>query len=69
MKLTAEQIETVKHGLPVRMSVPELEGEVVLMLSSTFEAFEELAADRQEKEAWAKLATDAREMWAQENPF
>lgn len=72
MDLIADQVEALKSGNPVRVTVPELGGDVVLILAAREESLEtvleESLADVREKKAWAELAEKARAAWAQENP-
>jgi hypothetical protein len=66
--LTEEQGQAVKEGNPVRLTVPELGGNLVLLSAERYESIRDLLEDEQEMAAWAALARKAANRWAQENP-
>jgi len=69
IKLTAEQQEAVQKGEAVRLTVPELNSDLVLVPAEQYESLCELLNDEREKAAWAQLARKAANRWAEENPF
>jgi len=69
IELSEEQRQDVQSGKPVRVSAPELGGEVVLLSSDTYNILCDQLDDDREKAAWARLARKSTESWAQENPF
>jgi hypothetical protein len=69
MNLTIEQIEAVKKGEAVKLALPEVGGDVVLLRAETFEEMREIVSDDKEKAAWAALGRKAADRWACENPF
>jgi hypothetical protein len=69
IELTEEQRQAVRDGKMVRLTVPELGGELVLLRAEHCESLGDLLQDEQEKAAWAKLARKAANRWAEENPY
>ena len=69
MNLTLEQIEAVKKGEAVKVPLPEVGGEVVLLRAETYEEMREMLEDDREKAAWAALGRKAADRWAHEHPF
>ena len=69
MNLTLEQIEAVKKGEAVKLPLPEVGGEVVLLRAETYEEMRDMLQDDREKAAWAALGRKAADRWAHENPF
>ena len=69
MTLTADQIESLQRGDPVRIASPDVGEDLVVLRASTFEELRELLEERPEKRAWAELARKARDAWARENPY
>jgi hypothetical protein len=73
MNLIEEHLDTLRSGGPVRVAVPELEGDVVLLRAGLDETLEKVLEDAlkdvREKKAWGQLARKARDSWAQDNPY
>jgi hypothetical protein len=69
IELTEEQKQAVRNGEAVRLTVPELDSDVVLLRAEQYENLLEFSEDEREKAAWAKLARKAANRWAEENPF
>lgn len=69
MTLSAEQLESIRNGEPVRVVLPELGEEIVLLRAAAFDELSELRRDEQDKQAWAKLGIEAASRWAEENPY
>jgi hypothetical protein len=69
IELTEEQRQAVRNGQPVRLTIPDLGGDLVLLPAEHYESIRALVEDEQEKVAWARLARKAADRWAEENPF
>jgi hypothetical protein len=69
IELTAEQQQAVQKAEAVRLTVPELNGDLVLLPAEQYESLREFLDDEREKAAWARLARKAANRWAEENPF
>jgi hypothetical protein len=69
IELTAEQQQAVQKGEVVRLTVPELSSDLVLLRAEQYEILREFLDDEREKAAWAQLARKAANRWAEENPF
>jgi len=69
IELTEAQCLALRNGEPVRLSLPELGKEVVLLREEDFARIQMLLQDDREKTAWAALGRKAANRWAQENPF
>lgn len=61
MNLSAEQIQAIKEGKPVRVAAPEVGEDVLLVRASALDQMREALEDEQEKAAWANLARKARD--------
>jgi hypothetical protein len=73
IELTEQQISLLKQGSPVRIPVPQLGGDVVLLLLAPHEtvaaALQEVLDDGREKEGWKESVARAQGRWASENPY
>jgi hypothetical protein len=73
IELTDEQTSVLKQGYPVRMSVPELGGDVVVVLAalgeSTESVLQETLDEIREKAALSQLGRRAAVSWMKENPY
>ncbi len=73
IELTDEQASVLKQGYPVRVSVPELGGDVVVVLAaqreSTESVLQEALDEIREKAALSKLGERAAASWMKENPY
>jgi hypothetical protein len=71
--LTDEQTSVLKQGYPVRVPVPELGGDIVVVLAaereSTESVLQETLDDIREKVALSKLGQRAAVSWMTENPY
>jgi hypothetical protein len=56
IELTAEQLRAVKQGEPVRLSVPELGEDVVLLRVSAYERVQELLEEERGRKGIARVA-------------
>lgn len=72
IQLTDEQAGVLKQGYPVRVFVPELGGDVVLVLAaqqeSTESVLQETLEEIREKAALSQLGRRAAVSWMRENP-
>ena len=57
--LTLEQRECLLHGQPVRITVPEAGGPIVLLPEAAYCKLQEQVADEQEQAAWVALTQQA----------
>jgi hypothetical protein len=73
IELTDEQASVLKQGYPVRVVVPELGGDVVVVLAaqaeSTESVLQETLDEIREKAAVSKLGRRAAVSWMKENPY
>jgi hypothetical protein len=70
--LTESQTSVLKQGHPVRVSMPALGGDLILLLADTKEStgsvLKEACQDLQEQEGWQALVNQGRAAWTRENP-
>jgi len=73
IQLTDEQASVLKQGYPVRLFVPELGGDVVVvpaaLRESTESVLQETLDEIREKAALSKLGRRAAASWMKENPY
>ena len=73
IELTDGQASVLKQGYPVRESVPELGGDVVIVLAaqreSTESVLQETLDEIRERAALSQLGRRAAVSWMQENPY
>jgi hypothetical protein len=73
IELTGEQASVLKQGYPVRVSVPALGGDVLVLLADQRESTEsvllEALEEIREQAALSKLGRQAAVSWTRENPF
>lgn len=73
IELTDEQACVLKQGYPVRVFVPELAGDVVLILAaereSTESALQETLDDVREQAALSQIGRKSAASWMKENPY
>ncbi len=73
IELTDEQASVLKQGYPVRLFVPELGEDVIVVLAaqreSTESVLQETLDEIREKAALAKLGGRAAASWMKENPY
>jgi len=73
IELTDEQASLLKQGYPVRVSVPELGGDVVVALAtqgeSTESVLQETLDEIREQAALSQLGRRAAASWMKENPY
>ena len=71
--LTDEQVSVLKQGYPVRVSVPELGGDVVVVLAAHGESSESVLQETldeiREQAALSQLGRRAAASWMTENPY
>ena len=72
IELTDEQASVLKQGYHVRVSVPQLEGDVVVVLAtdreSTDSVLQETLDEIREKAALSQLGRRGAISWIKENP-
>ena len=73
IELTDEQASVLKQGYPVRVFVPGLGGDVVIVLAaqqeSTESALQEALDEIREQAALSQLGRRAAVSWTRENPY
>jgi len=73
IELSDEQASVLKQGYPVRVFVPELGGDIVIVLAaqreSTESVLQETLDEIREKAALSKLGRRAAVSWMKENPY
>jgi hypothetical protein len=73
IELTDEQASVLKQGFAVRVSVPELGGDVVIVLAaqseSTESVLQEALDEIREGAALSELGQRAAVSWMKENPY
>jgi hypothetical protein len=73
IELTDEQASVLKQGYPVRLFVPELGGDVVVVLAaqgeSTESVLQETLDEIREEAALSKLGRRSAVSWIKENPY
>ncbi|MCI0377000.1 MAG: hypothetical protein L0215_05305 [Gemmataceae bacterium] len=69
IELTQAQYQAVRRGEPVRLSLPEVGEDVVLLRAAAFDGLKELLEEDQERKAIAATALETAAKWAKENPF
>jgi len=73
IQLTDEQASVLKQGYPVRLFVPKLGGDVVVVPAaqreSTESVLQETLDEIREKAALSKLGRRAAASWMKENPY
>jgi hypothetical protein len=73
MKLTDEQTSVSKQEYPVRVSVPELGGDLVAVLTADGESTESILQETldeiREQAALSQLGRRAAASWMEENPY
>jgi hypothetical protein len=73
IELTDEQASVLKQGYPVCVFVPELGGDVVVVLAaqreSTESVLQETLDEIRDKAAMSKLGRRAAVSWMKENPY
>jgi hypothetical protein len=72
IELTDEQASVLKQGHHVRVFVPELGGDVLVLAAqrkSTGSVLQETLDDIREKAALSKLGRRAAVSWMKENPY
>jgi hypothetical protein len=73
IELTDEQASVLKQGYPVRVFVPELGGDIVVVLAaqgeSTESVLQETLDEIREITALSKLGRQAAVAWMKENPY
>ena len=73
IQLTDEQTSVLKQGYPVRLFVPELGGDAIVVLAaqreSTETVLQETLDEIREQAALSQLGRRSVVSWTQENPY
>lgn len=69
IELTEDQQQAIRKGEAIRLTLPEVDCDLVLLRAEAYDHLRESLAEEQEKAAWAKLARKAASRWAEENPY
>ena len=73
IELTDQQVSVLKQGYPVRVVVPGLGGDVIVVLAdpqeNTESVLQETLDEIREKPALSQLGRRAAVSWTEENPF
>jgi hypothetical protein len=73
IEFTDEQASALKQGYPVRVSVPELGGDLIVVLADQRESTElvlqETLDEIRERGALSQLGRQAAVSWTEENPY
>jgi hypothetical protein len=71
--LLGEKIDALRQCVPVRISAPELGGDIVIILARADESIEQALSealdDLREKNGWTELRNKAITSWAKDNPY
>jgi hypothetical protein len=69
IELTEQQRQAVKNGEAVRVAVPEIGEDVVLLSAALYENIREILEDQREQQAVLRYAMKQAAKVAQENPY
>jgi hypothetical protein len=69
IELTEEQRQAILKGEPVRLSAPELGGDVVLLRGEQYESIRELLEDERQQQAFRQAGLRSALRWLKENPY
>lgn len=69
IELTEAQQRAVIDGEPIRISQPELGGDVVLLRAEVFEALRELIDDERQQKAFREAGLRSAIRWMRDNPY
>ena len=69
IQLTEKESHALRNGEVVRVFLPDLGQDVVVLRAEDFARMQMLLEDGREKAAWAALGRKAAIRWGQENPF
>jgi PHD/YefM family antitoxin component YafN of YafNO toxin-antitoxin module len=67
--LTEEQRQAVMNGEPVRLPVPEVGGDIVLLRAEEYESIEELLEDERQQKAFREAGLRSAMRWMKDNPY
>lgn len=67
--LNEEQRQAVKKGEAVRVSVPEVGGDIVLMSAERYEDIRELQEDERQQKAFREAGLKSALRWMKDNPY
>lgn len=69
IELTEQQMQAVKNGEAVRVAVPGMSEDVVLLNAAQYENIRELLEDRREQQTVLRYAMKQAAKVARENPY
>ena len=69
IELTEQQRQAVKNGEAIRLPVPEIGEDVVLMRATHYESMQELLEDQREQRAVLRYSMKQAAKVARENPY
>ena len=69
IELTEEQRQAVMKGEPVRLTAPEIGGEVVLLRAEEFESIRELLEDERQQKAFREAGLRSAMCWMEDNSY
>jgi hypothetical protein len=69
IELTEQQRQAVKNGEAIRVAVPEIGEDVVLLSAAQYQILQESLEDRREQEAVLRYAKKQAAKIAKENPY
>jgi hypothetical protein len=67
--LSEEQRQAVMKGEPVRLTVPEVGGDVVLLRADHYESIRELVEDQRQQKAFRQAGLRSALRWMKDNPY
>jgi hypothetical protein len=69
IELTEQQRQAVKNGEPVRIAVPEIGEDLVLLTAKQYESLREIVQDQREQKAILTYSMKQAAKLARENPY
>jgi hypothetical protein len=69
IELTEEQRQAVRNGEAVRIAVPEVGGDVVLLRAEQYEGLLELLEDERQQNAFRQAGLRSALRWMKDNPY
>jgi hypothetical protein len=69
IELTEEQRQAVMKGEAVRLSAPEVGGDVVLLRAEHYDSLQELLEDERQQKAFREAGLRSAMRWMKDNPY
>ncbi|MBL8797499.1 MAG: hypothetical protein JNM56_26600 [Planctomycetia bacterium] len=69
IELTEAQRQAVRQGEAVRLSAPEVGGEVVLLRAEEYDSIRELLDDEKQQRAFREAGVRSAVRWLKDNPY